>query len=136
MFSFAALTNAASPDCSHYFWCESGVPDSLIKCGDGLLFDQTNEMCAFADEVQCAKGNNDQSPNSIPMQGPMAASSPTKRPTDQSRAWTGTPTVSESEGVSADPPWLSISRKESGSKAASSFGSLLIVVSFALLMHS
>jgi len=44
----------ANSDCTGYIWCISGVPGDEYLCGDGMLYDKTNQICNWADEVHCA----------------------------------------------------------------------------------
>lgn len=47
----------ANSDCTGYIWCISGVPGEEYLCGDGMLYDKTNQICNWADEVHCATTN-------------------------------------------------------------------------------
>lgn len=122
----ATKQSVASSDCSKYYWCDNGMTGMQYDCGDGLLFDPINEICTFSDEVDCASnygnaGNTDTSSPTrrLTMPIPSKTTSPSSRPIatmgtlfptiTKEKAW---PDTASPTNTPADPPWLSVTRKD------------------------
>ena len=72
----------ATHDCTGYYLCESGIQsDTVIECaGFGMLYDETQQMCNWADEVTCTGLQVIESPYDE-FGNPRPTKSPTHSPT-------------------------------------------------------
>ena len=43
----------ATPGCNQYYFCNNGIGQAPLNCGENLLFDLDLELCNFADDVDC-----------------------------------------------------------------------------------
>ena len=143
--------STASSDCSQYYWCDKGVQGNRYDCGDGLLFDPANEICTFADEVECGSsgGTLTSRPTprlSAPVSIPIGSTSSPIQPSRQvgstlptmtnEKVWsdTASPTIS-SPNAPADPPWLSLTRKDENSSTSLTMCVQLQLLCLILFMH-
>lgn len=111
---------AASSDCSQYYWCDKGMAADKYDCGDGLLFDSIEEVCTFADEVKCGEGNavNAIAPSPTASPSKPTVITATSFPTmTKDKVWSDTASPTISQKMPADPPWLSVTRKDDENSA-------------------
>jgi len=82
--------------CQEYYWCDHGSADILYDCGEGLIFDQSSELCNFAHLVHCGSASLQQVLPPMPK--------PTSRPVNLSQNTPGLPNrIEDSTGTNSRP---------------------------------
>lgn len=88
----------ATADCTGYYFCKKGVQGKVVRCsGYKMLYDEVQQMCNWATEVDCGANRVPQKPAVDAAGSPLPATAPTPLPPDGNPllAWPGPKTAAE-----------------------------------------
>lgn len=92
-----------TPGCEEYFWCHGGIRSSPIySCTEGLLFDETLNICNWEAEVPCDQ-------TARPTKAP--SSQPTDHPTAPTTEWPSASPAGPSASPTLNPTEWSFRRR-------------------------